>query len=199
MRPGRGHGPDDRLLRRRDCEYEIFLSVEEAVETPGIRGGFGSIDEFIARGQTVLQRRKACAGRSLELHARQVFLEEGLRESEHFDHDVESEPGRRPDFRFRRSPATSIRRTPTIGFGCWPRKPPAATGGGRHSTRRTEFLPSTCSPFWRGVSESQFREVKESGVQLVVPSRLWTHYPAVVRRELVSLRDFTAGVGQLRG
>ena len=46
-----------------------------------------------------------------------------------------------------------------------------------------------------GVSESQFREVKESGVQLVVPSRLWTHYPAVVRRELVSLRDFIAGVG----
>ena len=37
MRPDRGRSPDDRLLRRRDCEYEIFLSVEEALEMPRIR------------------------------------------------------------------------------------------------------------------------------------------------------------------
>lgn len=48
-----------------------------------------------------------------------------------------------------------------------------------------------------GVSDSQFREMKESGVQLVVPSRLWTHYPAAVRPELVSLRDFIAAVAKI--
>jgi hypothetical protein len=31
--------PDDRLIRRRKCEFEIFKSVEEAIE--GSKGGQG--------------------------------------------------------------------------------------------------------------------------------------------------------------
>ena len=197
MRPERERGPDDRLLRRRDCEYEIFLSVEEAVEMPGIRAGFASINEFVSRAQTILQRRKARAGRSLELHARQVFLEEGLRESKHFDHDVESEPGRRPDFLF---PSQARYRDPAYP----------------DDRLRMLAVKTTCRDRWRqilneadriqnkhlltvqeGVSESQFREMKESGVQLVVPSRLWNHYPAAVRTEIVSLEDFIAEVVQI--
>ena len=197
MRPERERDADDRLLRRRDCEYEIFLSVEEAVELPRLRAGFGSIDEFVSRAQTILQRRKARAGRSLELHARQVFLEEGLLESKHFDHDVESEPGRRPDFLF---PSQARYRDPAYP----------------DDRLRMLAVKTTCRDRWRqilneadripnkhlltvqeGVSESQFREMKESGVQLVVPSRLWNHYPAAVRTEIVSLRDFIAEVVQI--
>ena len=48
-----------------------------------------------------------------------------------------------------------------------------------------------------GVSETQFREMRESGVQLVVPRRLWSHYPAAVRAELLSLDTFVAEVGNL--
>jgi hypothetical protein len=51
--------PDRRILRRRECEFQIFRSVEEAIELPAIRAGFGNVEEFIARAQTVLQRRKA--------------------------------------------------------------------------------------------------------------------------------------------
>ena len=199
MRPERGRRPDDRLLRRRDCEYEIFLSVEEAVEMPRILQGFSTIDEFVSRAQSILQRRKARAGRSLELQARQVFIEEGLRENEQFVHGAESEPGRRPDFLF---PSEERYRDPSF--------PP--------DRLRMLAVKTTCRDRWRqvlneagrirtkhlltvqeGVSETQFREMKESGVQLVVPSRLWSHYPAVVRPELVSLRDFIAEVGQLPG
>lgn len=48
-----------RLMRRRECEFQIFRSVEEAVELPVITAGFTSIDDFIARAQTILQRRKS--------------------------------------------------------------------------------------------------------------------------------------------
>ena len=197
MRPERGRGPDDRLLRRRDCEYEIFLSVEEAVEMPRIREGFGTIDEFVSRAQSILQRRKARAGRSLELQAKEVFREEGLRESENFDHDVESEPGRRPDFLF---PSQACYRDPSF---------PA-------DRLRMLAVKTTCRDRWRqilneaariptkhlltvqeGVSETQFREMKESGVRLVVPARLRTHYPDAMRHELTSLEDFIADVRPL--
>ena len=197
MRPDAGKGPDDRLLRRRDCEYEIFLSVEEAVEMPRIRRGFDTIEDFVSRAQSILQRRKARAGRSLELQARQVFIEEGLREDEQFAHDVESEPRRRPDFLF---PSQECYRDTAFP----------------EDRLRMLGVKTTCRDRWRqilneagrirvkhlltvqeGVSESQFREMKESGVQLVVPARLWSHYPTAVRSELVTLEGFIAEVSGL--
>ena len=100
LRPDAGLDPDKRLMRRRECEFEIFRSVEEAVELPVITAGFTSIDAFIARAQTILQRRKSRSGRSLELHTREIFIEERLREGDDFQHQPESDPGKRPDFLF---------------------------------------------------------------------------------------------------
>ena len=92
--------PDARLLARRECEYQVFQSIEEAIELPGIREGFENIDQFVARAQSVLQRRKVRSGRSLELHVRQIFGEESLAEGRHFSHGADSEPGSKPDFLF---------------------------------------------------------------------------------------------------
>jgi hypothetical protein len=194
MRPDRSLGPDERLLRRRDCEYEIFLSVEEAVELPRVKAGFSTIEEFVARAQSILQRRKARSGRSLELHARQIFLEEGLEENTGFAHGVESEPGRRPDFLF---PSQALYRDPAF--------PDARL--------RMLAVKTTCRDRWRqvlneadriatkhlltlqeGVSAGQFREMTDSGVRLVVPVGLRACYPQDVRPHLVSLESFIGDV-----
>ena len=194
MRPEPDQSVDVRLLRRRDCEYEIFLSVEEAIEMPRIRQGFENIDQFVSRAQSILQRRKARAGRSLELQAKEVFVEEGLRENEDFSHGVESEPGRRPDFLF---PSQACYRDSAFPV----------------ERLRMLAVKTTCRDRWRqilnearridekhlltvqeGLSETQFREMKESGVKLVVPARLWSKYPPTIRRELLSLEAFIAEV-----
>jgi hypothetical protein len=47
-----------------------------------------------------------------------------------------------------------------------------------------------------GVSESQFREMEEAKVQLVVPSGLVGKYPASVQGKLVTVAGF---LGQVRG
>jgi len=57
LRPDFSLNPDKALMRRRECEFEIFRSVEETVELPAITAGFTSIDAFLARAQTILQRR----------------------------------------------------------------------------------------------------------------------------------------------
>jgi hypothetical protein len=100
LRPDTSLDPDRRLMRRRECEFEIFRSVEQAIEMPHIAAGFETIDAFISRAQTILQRRKARSGHSLELHAKAIFVEERLAEGTHFSHQPESEPGKRPDFLF---------------------------------------------------------------------------------------------------
>lgn len=194
LRPVTALDPDERLLRRRDCEFEIFLSVEEAVELPVVTAGFTSIEEFIARAQSILQRRKARSGRSLELHAREIFLEEGLREDEQFAHGAEAEPGRRPDFLF---PSQAHYRDPAFPDG----------------RLRMLAVKTTCRDRWRqilneaeripvkhlltlqeGVSIGQFREMKASGVQLVVPAGLRGSYPEAIRAELATLESFIGDV-----
>jgi hypothetical protein len=182
--------PDERLLRRRACEYEMFLSVEEAIELPVIKAGFTEINEFVARAQTILQRRKARSGRSLELHAKAIFIEEGLRESIDFSHGADAEPGRSPDFLF---PSQASYRDPTF---------PA-------SRLRMLAVKTTCRDRWRqilneaarietkhlltlqeGVSVGQFAEMKSSGVQLVAPSRLIKKYPKDIRGQIISVEEF---------
>lgn len=186
--------PDHRLIRRRQCEYELFRSLEEAVELPVIKAGFSSIDEFIARAQTILQRRKNRSGRSLELHTREIFVEEQLREGIDFEHGVEAEPGRRPDFLF---PTQAAYRNATFPG----------------SRLRMLAVKTTCRDRWRqilneadriqrkhlltlqeGVSESQFREMVGAGVQLVVPTPIVCKYPKSVRPHLQSLESFLGDV-----
>jgi hypothetical protein len=193
-----GLTPDDRLLRRRKCEFEIFRSVEEAVELPVIRAGFETVEEFIARAQSILQRRKARSGRSLELHTREIFLEENLREREDFEHQPQSEPGHRPDFLFPSEAAYRNHEYPDQWL-------------------RMLAVKTTCKDRWRqilneahrierkhlltlqeGVSERQFREMQEAQVQLVVPAPLIERYPQSVRPHLQTLESFIADVRLLR-
>ncbi|MBW6506897.1 MAG: type II restriction endonuclease [Rhodobacteraceae bacterium] len=195
LRPERGTAPDKRLLRRRDCEFEIFRSLEEAIELPAIHAGFTSLDDFISRAQTVLQRRKARSGRSLELHTREILIEERFREGVDFQHGPQSEPGKRPDFLF---PSQGAYRDP--GF-------PAAR-------LRMLATKTTCRDRWRqvineadripvkhlltlqeGVSEAQFREMTQANVRLVVPEPLIAKFPASIRADLQTLESF---MGDLR-
>ncbi len=194
FRPLSGEIPDKRLLERRECEYEIFQSVEEAVELPFIRRGFSSVNEFVDRAQSILQRRKSRSGRSLELHLREIFLEDGLSEGKDFSCQAESEPGKKPDFIF---PSVEAYRNPVFPS----------------EKLRMLAAKTTCKDRWRqilneadriptkhlltlqeGVSENQFREMSESGVKLVVPGELHKSYPVSIRSQLLSLERFIGDV-----
>jgi len=194
MRSEASLNPDRRLLRRRECEFEIFRSVEQAVELPWITAGFTTVDGFIARAQTILQRRKARSGRSLELHTREIFIEERLIEGAQFVHQPVSEDGKTPDFLF---PSIAAYRDPSF---------PAAQ-------LRMLAVKTTCKDRWRqilneadripakhlltlqeGVSETQFAEMTNAGVQLVVPAGLTDRFPKAVQPHLQSLESFIGDV-----
>ena len=189
--------PDIRLLQRRACEYQVFRSIEDAIELPGVRQGFETVDEFVARAQTVLQRRKARSGRSLELHAKQIFREEGLTEGRHFTHDAESESGNKPDFLF-----PSQAHYQDLSFP--------------ESRLRMLAVKTTCKDRWRqvlgeadrihtkhlltlqeGISVNQFRQMGERRVRLVVPRKHITYFAKEIRAELTTFGDFIREVGSL--
>lgn len=194
LRPDTSLDPDRRLLRRRECEFEIFRSVEQAVELPHITAGFPTIDAFISRAQTILQRRKARSGHSLELHARAIFMEERLVENTHFSHQPESEPGKRPDFLFPSGAAYHDLSFPKERLRMLAVKT-TCRDRWRQILNEADHIPAKhLLTLQEGVSETQFREMTQSGVQLVVPAGLFEKFPKAVQPHLQTLESFIGDV-----
>lgn len=179
--------PDDLLLERRDAEYSVFRKIEELHVLDQIRAGFGSVDAFIDLANSVSNRRKSRAGKSLELHLEQLFTEQALTT---FSTQCVTEGNKRPDFIF---PSCAAYHDPD-----WPIE-----------RLRMLAVKTTCKDRWRqiiseadrindihlftlqeGVSVNQYQEMRNAGVKLVVPSPLHRKYPEEIRGELISLADF---------
>ena len=179
--------PDKRLIARRNCEFSVFQSVEERFFLSKVRQGFSTIDEFTDHANSLMNRRKSRSGRSLELHAKAIFSEEGLTK---FEHDVVSERKKRPDFLFPSQEAYQDKSFPV-------------------SKLRMLAAKTTCKDRWRqviseadridkkhlltlqeGVSLNQYKEMQEAGIVLVVPSPLHKKYHKDIRPDLMFFRDF---------
>lgn len=184
---------DSRLTRRRDCEYEVFKSVEAYHVLPRIREGFHSVDQFVEFANSVTNRRKARSGKSLELHARCIFDEERVS----YSWTPQTEVKRTPDFIF-----PSIERYHDPG---WPEE-----------RLRMLAAKTTCKDRWRqilneadriplkhlltlqeGVSADQHREMREHNVALVVPRSLLRAYPSEIQPHLMTFEQFVAEVRPL--
>jgi hypothetical protein len=198
LRPAGQTRPDERLVGRRDCEFEVFQSVEEAIEGTVITHGFHSVADFLTHAQRILQRRKSRSGRSLELQTRAILIEEGMVDGRDFSHQPESEDGKRPDFLF---PSAQAYRDHSF---------PA-------SKLRLLAAKTTCKDRWRqviseadripvkhlltlqeGVSVGQYAEMSDAGIKLVVPTPLMRHYPKTVQPELMSVETFILSLQQLQ-
>ena len=194
LRPEKSVEVDSRLIRRHECEYELFRSLEKAVELSRIQQGYQTMDEFLGHAQSVLQRRKSRAGRSLELHVRHILCEEDLVEEKHFSYQPVSEENNHPDFLF---PNAQAYHDPSF-----PKK-----------KLRMLAVKTTLRDRWRqvleeaerietkhlltldqGVSENQFQKMNEAGIRLVAPRSLHGQYPQSVRPHLQTLESFIGDV-----
>lgn len=199
LRPERSAPVDVRLLHRRSCEYDLFRSLEEAVELPRVRQGYDTMESFLEHAQSVLQRRRARAGNSLELHVRRIFTEEGLVEGRDFDYRPESEPNKHPDFLFPsaaayHNPAFPDHRLRMLAAKTtlkdrWPQVLEEAR---RVGTKHLLTLQE-------GVSKNQLREIVEADVRLVVPESLHGYYPDAEPGQILTLNSFIGDVRDLAG
>jgi len=190
-----GLAPDFRLMKRRECEFELFRSVEEAVELPLIKAGFTTLDGFIARAQTILQRRKARSGRSLELHARAIFAEENLIEGTHFSHQPESEPGKSPDFLFPSEAAYKDYAFPASKLRILAVKTTLKDRWRQILNEASRVPDKHLLTLQEGVSETQFHEMVEAKVTLVVPKPIIDKFPKSVQPHIQTLESF---IGDMR-
>jgi len=178
--------PDHELLEWTNMEYDLFQRIEEVQYGGVIRGGFASMQDFIDTANSVLNRRKSRAGKSLEYHLEAIFQGNKL----NYESQVITEERKRPDFIF---PSGSVYHNPA-----YPADKIVVLGA-----------KTTCKDRWRqvineadrvktkylctlqqGISPQQLSEMESENVVLVVPEKYIKAYPKEHREKIFSLAKF---------
>jgi type II restriction enzyme len=180
--------PDSLLLGWLDTEYSLFKAIENARYKSRISRPFSSVEELIQFANTLLNRRKSRAGKSLEHHLAAIFRMENLK----FGTQVETENRNKPDFIF---PGGDAYHDP----------------GYPESSLVFLGAKTTCKDRWRqilkeadrirekhlftlqqGISEHQLAKMYENNIVLVVPRPYLNSFPSGFRSRILTLGGFMA-------
>lgn len=178
--------PDTELLNWLATEFDLFKSIENSRYKNIIVNGFKDVDELVKTANTILNRRKSRAGKSLEHHLSEMFNIWQLK----YSSQPVTEDNKRPDFIF---PDIDTYHTEIKG------------------SKNLNFLgaKTTCKDRWRqiigeadkipvkhlftlqqGISSNQLNEMKLSGVTLVVPKPYLSSFPVKNRNDILTLDKF---------
>lgn len=167
--------PDKKIIEWTNMEYALFRALEEYRYGDIVRCGFPSVEEFVSVANSVLNRRKSRAGKSLEHHLEAIFVANEII----YDAQPVTEGKKKPDFLF---PSAVAYRDLTYPV----------------SKLVTLAAKTTCKDRWRqilneanrlkdenkflctlqqGVSPMQMDEMEAEKVILVVPKPYISCYP----------------------
>lgn len=178
--------PDKILLKWLDSEYQLFKTIELEVYSETIKTPFKSVEELVAIANTILNRRKSRAGKSLEYHLEEVFKTFELQ----YDAQAITEDSKKPDFIF-----PGKKQYHNASF----------------DNKNLVFLAAktTCKDRWRqvineadrigikhlftlqqGISKNQLFEMYKEGVRLVVPKPYIESFPEDYQNKILTLDTF---------
>jgi len=178
--------PDSMVTGWIDTEFSLFKSVEAHVYSDKVGKPFSDIEQLIDFSNTILNRRKSRAGRSLEHHLAKIFDANDVR----YTAQGITEGKKKPDFIF-----PSIESYHDTQFGA----------------DKLTFLgaKTTCKDRWRqvlneadriphkylftlqqGISSNQLDEMKDNQVTLVIPEKNINTFPPLHREDILSLKKF---------
>lgn len=183
---GKLKSADYDLIKWLDIEYELFKSIERDRYSKRIATPFKTIDELVECANTLLNRRKSRAGKSLEHHLGAIFTRYSLK----YTAQANTEGNKKPDFIFPSEAAYH-----DLGF----------------NSKRLTFLgaKTTCKDRWRqilneadrienkhlftlqqGISKNQLMEMYDHKVTLVVPKSYISSFPNEFKGKILSLEYF---------
>jgi hypothetical protein len=178
--------PDGKLLNWLDAEFQLFKTIENDRYSERIKNPFSSVEELVELANTILNRRKSRAGKSLEHHLCEIFNQFKIS----FESQATTEDNKKPDFLF---PSKEAYLNP------------------KFSDQKLCVLASktTCKDRWRqvlneadrvktkhlftlqqGISSNQLEEMFKYNVQLVVPKLYLPSFPNVYRDKIWTLDTF---------
>lgn len=178
--------PDQELLNWNKTEYLLFQRIEENQYGDTIRRGFSSMQEFIDVANSVLNRRKSRAGKSLEFHLEAIFKGNNLC----FETQVITEERKRPDFIFPSGNAYHDKFYPTDKLIVLGAKTTCKDRWRQIITEANRVDVKYLCTLQQGISPQQLHEMKSERVVLVVPQPYIQTYPKEYRKDILSLANF---------
>lgn len=186
---------DNLLIGWTEEEYKLFRSIEEELYLGTISAGFKSIDTFISFANSILNRRKSRAGKSLEHHLEEIFQRCELA----FTAQAKTEGNKRPDFVFPSEAAYHDKNFPieklctlAAKTTCKDRWRQILNEANRFHGR-TKYL---CT-LQQGISANQMDEMAAEQVTLVVPKRYISAFPKEKQQDIWTLDHFVGYVKEL--
>lgn len=186
-------GPDHTLVLLMDLEYQLFRTLERKICQVEISRIFKDVNDFIRTANSITNRRKSRAGKSLENHVAYLLAKEGV--------PFESQP------RIDGVPDIVIPSADAYMDEGFPVERLIVMG-----------LKTTCKDRWRqvlnegrrvrqkhlltmqqGISENQLNLMYASNLRLVVPKQLHNKYPQSSRSRLISLENFIHDAQRMHG
>jgi len=182
--------PDKEILKWLESEFNLFKTIENDRYSELIKNPFPSVEVLVKSANTILNRRKSRAGKSLEHHLEEIFKISELT----FQTQVTTENNKKPDFLF-----PNIESYNNLTF----------------DEKKLMLLASktTCKDRWRqilnesdriktkhlftlqqSISKNQLEEMKQYNVQLVVPKTYLSSFPQEYRADILVLEQFVKKV-----
>jgi len=183
---------DEALIKSFETEYGLFKTVERQLCQPDIVRLFRDVDDFLKTANTILNRRKSRAGRSLENHVDFILTEAGISHTIRPD-DIEG----RPDLILPSREAYLDASFPTeklmvvgIKTTCKDRWRQVLEEGPRVPHKHILTLQP-------GISSKQLDAMNSKGITLIIPNKFRSEYPEGHPIKILSIEDFIENARQL--
>lgn len=188
--------PDKKIIEWTNMEYSLFRAIEQSRYGDIVKAGFPSVEDFVKTANSVLNRRKSRAGKSLEHHLEAIFNANSIR----YTAQAITEGNKKPDFIF-----PSEEKYHDMSFAV--------------DKINSLAAKTTCKDRWRqvlneanrlrgkdkflctlqqGISPAQMDEMNEEQVILVVPKPYITCYPKDRQDRIWTVSHFVAHVKSIQ-
>jgi type II restriction enzyme len=178
--------PDREIMKWIDAEFQLFKLIENDRYNNRIKSPFKSVEELVETANTILNRRKSRAGKSLEHHLSAIFKTFEIS----FAAQAVTEDNKKPDFLF---PSIEAYRNPKFDVGklivlaskttCKDRWRQVLNEADRIKTKHLFTLQ-------QGISKNQLEEMYKYNVCLVVPKPIIGCFPKNFKEKILSLDQF---------
>jgi len=182
---------DKTLVRCVDAEYKLYRLAERQICQSEIVRVFKDVDDFLATASSIMNRRKSRAGRSLENHfdylLRQAAIPHVIRPSE-----VDG----KPDIIIPSVEAYRDNRYPTNKLFMVGVKTTCKDRWRQVLNEAKRIKEKHILTIQQGISKRQLNDMKEDGVQLIVPGEFHKQYPPKSDMRLLQVDEFVHVVRQ---
>ena len=174
------------ILKWTDAEYQLFRGLEEKIYRPVFSRPFENCQDLVEFANTILNRRKSRAGKSLEHHLAEIFAASHLR----FEEQVVTENNKKPDFIFPDGASYHEILFPADKLTMLGAKTTCKDRWRQVLNEANRIPDKHLFTLQRGVSRNQLQEMKDERLTLVVPKDNKNLFLPEFHENIMCLSDF---------